>query len=100
MGYGNGMAGSKKMVRKPAIRRKIYRKEFAAVYSNARSNRGDCVITSRSRRMTNVPGTLTYKEGSPKVKFLSDDGRTSFAFSLRDITRESLSRGVHAITIP
>ena len=100
MGYGNGMAGSKKMVRKPAIRRKMYRKEFATTYSNARSNSGDCVITSRSRRMTDVPGTLTFKEGSPKVKFLSDDRRTSFAFSLRDITRQALSRGVHAITIP
>ena len=100
MGYGNGMSGSKRMLRPAAVRRKVYTKEFASIYSNARSNSGDCVMSSRSRRMSFVPGTLTYREGSPKVQFLSDDRRTSFTFSLREVTREVLSRGVHDIEIP
>jgi hypothetical protein len=78
----------------------VNRKRFSSLYSNAISTSGDCIINSTSRRLRNVAGTLTYREGSPKVKFLSDDGRTSFAFSLREVTAESVVKGVHSITIP
>ena len=44
MGYGNGMAGSKKMIRKPAIRTKMYSKEFATFYTNAISTSGDGIF--------------------------------------------------------
>ena len=100
MGYGLGSAGGKQLAYKPIKRIRKFKKEFSSLYTNATSTRGDCVITSSSRRMTNAPGTLTYREGSPKAKFLSDDGRTSFGFSLREVTAESVGSRVHNITIP
>jgi len=100
MGYGNGMSGSKRMIRKPAIRKKMYSKEFSSVYSNADAKSGDCKITSSSRRLTSFDGTLTYRKGYPKVTFTSDDRRTSFSFSLREVISERIVRGAHIITIP
>jgi len=100
MGYGNGMAGSKKMIRKPAIRSKMYKREFSSLYTNAVSTSGDCAITSSSRRLRDAAGTLTYKKGYPEVTFTSDDRRTIFSFSLREVSSETVTSGVHRITIP
>ena len=100
MGYGNGMSGSKRMIRKPAIRKKIYSKEFSSLFTNADATRGDCQLTSSSRRLSNTNGTLTYKKGYPKVTFTSDDRRTSFSFSLREVISERGVRGAYIITIP
>lgn len=100
MGYGNGMSGGKQLAYRPAKRKVKFRKEFSSVYSNADSTSGNCKITSDSRRLRTADGTLTYRKGSPKAIFTSDDGRTSFSFSLREVSAESVSRGTHLITIP
>ena len=98
MGYGNGMAGSKRMIRKPVIRRKMYSREFSSFYTNAAANSGDCKMTSVSTGLLNEDGTVTYRKGFPTVTFTSDGG-SSFSFSLRSMTSEGVSRGAWAITL-
>ena len=98
MGYGNGMAGSKLMIRKPASRMKMYSREFADFYINTDSTKGDCKVTCSSRRLNAVNGTISYRKGNPNIVFTSDDGRTIEKFSLRNTTNNSISRGVHLLT--
>ncbi len=100
MGYGNGNKPVAESGRRVVRFKSLYKRAFSSIYANADSTSGDCAISSSSRRLRDAAGTLTYRKGAPKVKFLSDDGRTSFSFSLRDVTAESVVRGVHVITIP
>ena len=100
MGYGHGIVSANSGTKSAPVRTKKYSREFASVYSNADAKSGDCKITSSSRRLTSFDGTLTYKKGYPKVTFTSDDRRTSFSFSLREVISERVVRGAHIITIP
>tara|TARA_R110002020_G_scaffold185892_1_gene383745 strand:- start:154 stop:456 length:303 start_codon:yes stop_codon:yes gene_type:complete len=96
MGYGNGMAGSKRMVRKPAIRRKMYSREFATFFTNFASTSGDgkCRIGSGDI----ISGTFTAKKGYPFCLFSSDDGSiVNRKHFLRNITADSVSRGEHLL---
>ena len=100
MGYGHGIVSANSGTKATPIRMKRYSREFSSLYTNATSTSGDCAISSSSRRLRDAAGTLTYRKGSPKVTFLSDDGRTSFSFSLREVTAEIVRSRVHFITIP
>jgi|TARA_E500000305_G_scaffold103363_1_gene98806 hypothetical protein len=97
MGYGNGMAGSKKMIRKPAIRTKMYSKEFATFYTNAISTSGDCKATVLGS-FSATDGTVTFRKGYSRVRFVSDDSSIDVYLSLRNLTASVISRGAHLIT--
>ena len=97
MGYGNGMAGSKRMIRKPAVRRKIYEREFATFFTNFVSTSGDARVRIGSG--TIVPGTISAKKGYPFCYFSSDDGSiTNRKHFLRAVTSDAVSRGEHLLT--
>jgi len=96
MGYGNGMAGSKRMIRKPAIRRKMYSREFATFYTNARPTSGDCKATV-SGSFSAKDGTVTFREGYARVRFVSDDSSIDTYLSLRKLSSSVISRGAHLI---
>lgn len=100
MGYGNGNKPVTESGRRVVKFRSLYKRAFSSLYTNADSTSGDCSITSSSRRLRNAAGTLTYKKGYPKVTFTSDDRRTTFSFSLREVISENVVRGAHIITIP
>ena len=98
MGYGNGMAGSKKMIRKPAIRKKIYSKEFSTFYTNFASVNGAARIQWTGSGGV-VVGTIAAKKGYPFCYFTASDGSvTNKMFRLRTITADSASRGFHLVT--
>jgi hypothetical protein len=98
MGYGNGMAGSKSMIRKPAVRKKIYSKEFSTFYTNFES-----VPNSARIQWTGsggvVPGRFKAKKGYPICFFTAaDNSVVDKKFSLRTITADSVSKGSHLVT--
>ena len=98
MGYGNGMAGSKKMIRKPAVRKKMYRREFSTFYANFKSAPTSARISWTGSGGV-VAGRFTAKKGYPFCFFTaSDNSVVNKRFSLRTITADSLSRGSHLVT--
>tara|TARA_Y100001938_G_scaffold148602_1_gene232792 strand:- start:2689 stop:2991 length:303 start_codon:yes stop_codon:yes gene_type:complete len=97
MGYGNGMAGSKKMIRKPAVRQKMYSREFSTFFTNHASTSGDSRVRIGGADI--VPGTISAKKGYPFCFFSSDDGSiVNRKHFLRNITSDSVSRGEHLLT--
>ena len=98
MGYGNGMAGSKSMIRKPAVRKKIYSKEFSSFYANFTTTSGVCRIQFNGSGGV-VPGTFRAKKGYPFCFFTATDGSvTNKKFTLRLITSDTISKGQHLVT--
>lgn len=100
MGYGNGNKPVAESGRRVVKFRSLYKRAFSTFYTNAALTRGNCKISSSSRSLRSVDGTITYREGHPKVRFTSDDQRTFLSFSIKEVSSESVSRGVHLITIP
>tara|TARA_R100001463_G_scaffold107263_1_gene161834 strand:- start:3626 stop:3934 length:309 start_codon:yes stop_codon:yes gene_type:complete len=98
MGYGNGMAGSKSMIRKPAVRKKMYSKEFSTFYINFASTSGTARIQWTGSGGI-VPGRFSAKKGYPFCFFTATDGSvTNKIFNLRLITADSVSKGSHLVT--
>ena len=98
MGYGNGMAGSKKMIRKPAIRKKIYSKEFSTFYANFATTSGVCRIQFTGSGGV-VPGAFNAKKGYPFCYFTATDNSVvNKKFKLRTITSDTISKGQHLVT--
>ena len=96
MGYGNGMSGSKRLLRPAAVRRKVYTKEFATFFTNYASTSGDGKCRIGSGDIIN--GTFTARKGYPFCFFSSDDGSiVNRKHFLRNITADSVSRGEHLL---
>jgi len=97
MGYGNGMAGSKRMIRRPATRLKMYSREFATFFTNYASTSGDARVRVGSG--TIIAGTISAKKGYAFCYFSSDDGSiTNRKHFLRAVTSDGVSRGEHLLT--
>ena len=80
------------MIRKPAIRKKMYSREFATFFTNYASTSGDSRVRIGGGDI--VPGTINAKKGYPFCFFSSDDGSiVNRKHFLRNITADSTSRG-------
>ena len=92
------MAGSKKMIRKPAIRKKMYSKEFSTFYTNYAATSGAARIQFTGSGGV-VVGTFNAKKGYPICFFTATDNSVvNKKFSLRLITADSVSKGSHLVT--
>tara|TARA_R100000329_G_scaffold9280_1_gene10526 strand:- start:4169 stop:4477 length:309 start_codon:yes stop_codon:yes gene_type:complete len=98
MGYGNGMAGSKSMIRKPAVRKKMYSREFSTFYTNFAAAPSSARIQFTGSGGV-VVGTFNAKRGYPFCFFTANDNSVvNKKFNLRLITADSISRGSHLVT--
>ena len=87
MGYGNGIGGSKKLGMKPSIRAKKYEGRFSSFYTGADTSRGAATL---NREL----GTVSFRKGSPFVKFLGRNGRSA-SFRLDELVgTPSVTKGV------
>ena len=73
------------------------RKHFTTFYTNAASTSGNCKVTCSPLSLSTADGTLTYIKGSDLIKWVNDAGDTNHIFSLRDMTANTVSRGVHLL---
>jgi len=87
MGYGNGIGGSKKLTMKPSIRSKKYEGRFSSFYTGADTSRGAATL---NREL----GIVSFRKGSPFVKFLGRNGRSA-SFRLDELVgTPSVTKGV------
>ena len=72
-------------------------KQYGTFYSNAASTSGDCKVTCSALSLSTADGTVTYRKGTNIIKWSADGGGTNVYFSLRDMTNNVVSRGVHLL---
>jgi hypothetical protein len=76
---------------------KMYAREFSTFYTNAASTSGDCKATV-SGSFSAEDGTVTFRKGYARVRFVSDDSSIDTYLSLRNLYTSVISRGAHLIT--
>ena len=94
MGNSTATNASKKTGMKVGRNLKVYR----TFYTNAASTSGNCKVSCSPLSLSTDDGTYTYRKGSHLIKWVNDAGSKTYIFSLRDMTSESVSRGVHLLT--
>ena len=97
MRLGNSNSGGTAKMRKGREQGRN-RKHFKDFYTNAASTSGDCKVSCSPLSLSTADGNLTYTKGSDLIKWVNDAGDTNYIFSLRDMTAESVSRGVQLLT--
>ena len=97
MGYGLGAGGAKQLAYKSVKRVRKNKTIFATFYTNAASTSGDCKATV-SGSFSAKDGTVTFRKGYARVRFVSDDSSIDTYLSLRNLSTSVISRGAHLIT--
>jgi len=97
MGYGHGIASANSGTKVTPMRMNKYNKAFATFFTNAASTSGDCKATV-SGSFSAEDGTVTFRKGYARVRFVSDDSSIDTYLSLRNLYTSVISRGAHLIT--
>jgi len=74
----------------------LNRKRFKDFYTNAIATSGDCKATV-SGSFSAKDGTVTFRKGCARVRFVSDDSSIDTYLSLRKLSSSVISRGAHLI---
>ncbi len=92
---GNNSATS--TAKKSGMRNGRNRKVHGTFYSNTAGLSGNCRVTCSPLSLSSDDGTYTFRKGDQFIKWTNDAGNKNYIFSLRDMTAESVSRGVHLL---